>query len=197
VKIKFAEFVTSADDPRQYPPPNRPEIAFAGRSNVGKSSLINTLVERNNLVRTSKEPGRTRRINFYDVNDELYLVDLPGYGYARVSKRERASWGEIIDTYLQVRRNLELLVCIMDLRRGIEADDQRLIEAAPHFGLHPIVVLTKADKLGESERNRRLREIADQYGADPEEFVVFSSTERMGKRELWRRIEEFTGILES
>lgn len=197
MRIDRVEFVTSATEPEQYPWPDRPEVAFAGRSNVGKSSLINTLIDRNSLVRTSKQPGRTRTINFYDLNGEMYLVDLPGYGYARVSKEERYGWGEMIETYLDVRRNLEVLVCIMDLRRGIEEDDEQLIEAAPHFGVQPILVFTKADKLGSSERTQRVRDIADDFGAEPDEFVVFSSEERMGKRQLWRRIENYTGVLDS
>jgi len=197
VRIDRVEFETSATEPDQYPWPDRPEVAFAGRSNVGKSSLINTLVDRKKLVRTSKKPGRTRTINFYDLNGEMYLVDLPGYGFAKVSKEERYGWGEMIDTYLNIRRNLEVLVCIMDLRRGVEEDDRQLIEAAPHFEVQPVLVFTKADKIGSSERNQRIREIADDCGADPDEFVVFSSEQRLGKRELWRRIETFTGVLDS
>lgn len=197
MRIDRVEFETSATEPDQYPWPDRPEVAFAGRSNVGKSSLINTLVDRKKLVRTSKKPGRTRTINFYDLNGEMYLVDLPGYGFAKVSKEERYGWGEMIDTYLNIRRNLEVLVCIMDLRRGVEEDDRQLIEAAPHFEVQPVLVFTKADKIGSSERNQRIREIADDCGADPDEFVVFSSEQRLGKRELWRRIETFTGVLDS
>lgn len=194
MKIKEVDFVTSATEPGEYPPPNLPEVAFGGRSNVGKSSLINTLVGRKDLVRVSKRPGRTRTINFYDVNGELYLVDLPGYGYAKVSKSERFGWGEMIESYLSVRRNLRAIVCIMDLRRGIEPDDTQLIEAAPHFGLHPIMVLTKADKLGTSARKNRVREVADEFGAEPDDFVLFSSEERLGKKELWNRIKTITGI---
>ena len=194
MKIKFAEFVTSADEPRQYPPPHRPEIAFAGRSNVGKSSLINTLVHRHNLVDVSKTPGHTRRINFFNLNDEMYLVDLPGYGYADVPDEESQTWGPMIDTYLQRRSNLAALVCILDVRRGIERDDQQLLEAIPHFGLHPILVFTKVDKLGSQERDRRRRELADELGADPDEIVFFSSQDDTGKKQLWKRISDFTGI---
>jgi GTP-binding protein len=197
LRIDHVEFETSATEPDQYPWPDRPEVAFGGRSNVGKSSLINTLVNRKNLVRTSKEPGRTRTLNFYDLNGELYLVDLPGYGYAKVSKEERYGWGEMIETYLDVRRNLEVVVCVLDLRRGIEEDDQQLIEAAPHFGVQPIPVFTKADKVGSSERQQRLREIASRYGGDPEEFVLLSGEDRRGPRDLWSRIEDYTGIIDS
>ncbi len=194
MKIKYAEFVTSATEPEDYPWPDRPEVAFAGRSNVGKSSLINTLVERNDLVETSKQPGRTRTVNFFDINDEFYLVDLPGYGYARVSKEQKRAWGPMIETYLDRRPTLEALVCVMDLRRGVEANDLQLIEAAPHFGTQPILVFTKADKLGKQKRRGRRREIADQFGVDPDEILLFSSKERIGKRDLWRRIEELIGI---
>lgn len=194
MKIKYAEFVTSATEPDQYPPPDRPEVAFAGRSNVGKSSLMNTLLGRKKLVEVSKKPGRTRTINFFDINGEMYFVDLPGYGYAKVSKAEREAWGPMIDTYLNYRRNLDVLVCIMDIRRGVEEDDMQLIEAAPHFGIQPILVFTKADKLGKQARENRRREIADDFGVEPDEILLFSSHDRIGKRELWRRIETLTGI---
>jgi GTP-binding protein len=194
VKIEYAEFVTSATEPDQYPWPDRPEIAFGGRSNVGKSSLINTLIERQDLVETSKQPGRTRTINFFDVNDEFYVVDLPGYGYAKVSREERKAWGPMIETYLQQRRNLEAIVCVMDVRRGLEADDLQLIEAAPHFGIQAVPVFTKADKLGKQKRQTRRREIADILGVEPDEILLFSSEERIGKRDLWRRLEPLVGI---
>ena len=196
MKIKFAEFVKSATEPRDYAVADKPEVAFAGRSNVGKSSLINTLVNRKNLVRTGKKPGRTQTINFFNVNDELYLVDLPGYGYARVSKSERHAWGPMIETYLDVRHSLAALVCIMDIRRGVEDDDRQLIEAAPHFGVQPILVFTKADKLSKNKRQNRRDEIAREFGGevDPEELLLFSSTERIGKGALWKQIKVLTGI---
>lgn len=196
MKIKYAEFVKSATEPRDYAVADKPEVAFAGRSNVGKSSLINTLVNRKNLVRTGKKPGRTQTINFFNVNDELYLVDLPGYGYARVSKSERHAWGPMIETYLDVRHSLTALVCIMDIRRGVEDDDRQLIEAAPHFGVQPILVFTKADKLSKNKRQERRHEIAGGFGreVDPEELLLFSSTERIGKRALWKQIKVLTGI---
>lgn len=196
MKIKFAEFVKSATEPRDYAAADKPEVAFAGRSNVGKSSLINTLVNRKNLVRTGKKPGRTQTINFFNVNDELYLVDLPGYGYARVSKSERHAWGPMIETYLDIRHSLKALVCIMDIRRGVEDDDLQLIEAAPHFGVQPILVFTKADKLSKNKRKQRRDEIARGFGGevDPEELLLFSSTERIGKRALWKQIKVLTGI---
>jgi GTP-binding protein len=194
VRIDFAEFVTSADDPRQYPSPDRPEVAFAGRSNVGKSSVINTLVHRKNLVEVSKTPGRTQRINFFNLNDEMYLVDLPGYGYADVPEEEKHAWGPMIDTYLQRRSNLVALVCIIDVRRGIERDDQQLLEAAPHFDLHPIVVFNKVDKLGSQERTQKRRHWADELGTAPDELVFFSSEDGTGKKQLWKRISDFTGI---
>jgi len=194
VKIKYAKFVKGATEPEDYPFPDRPEIAFAGRSNVGKSSLINALLERKDLVRTSKQPGRTREINFFDINGEFYFVDLPGYGYAQVSKEQREAWGPMIDTYLDVRRNLEALICIMDVRRGVEEDDRQLIEAAPHFETQPILVFTKADKLGKQERHNRQREIAEEFGVEPDGILLFSSNDRIGKRALWRRIEQLIGI---
>ena len=195
MKISQVEFLKSAEGPLDYPPADRPEIAFAGRSNVGKSSLLNTLVERKKLARVSKQPGRTQLINFFDLNNgEMYLVDLPGYGYASVSKKKKSDWGPMIETYLDRRPNLMGLVCLMDIRRGAEEDDMQLIEAAPHFGIQPILVFTKADKLSKQKRGNRRREIAENFGVSPDEIILFSTKERLGKRALWRRIEQLTGI---
>jgi GTP-binding protein len=188
MKIFSADFVKGATEPHQYPPEDLPEIAFGGKSNVGKSSLINDMVGRKSLVKTSKTPGRTREINFFNVNDELYLVDLPGFGYAKVSKSERESWGPMIENYLQYRRNLVAMVCLVDIRRGVQQQDRQLIQAAPHFGLQPIPVFTKADKLSKQKRGQRRREIADELEIEPDELILYSTEERMGRDELWRRI---------
>lgn len=194
MKVKKAEFVKSARHPEQYPPPIHPEIAFAGRSNVGKSSLINTLLNRKKLVKTSKTPGHTQLINFFNVDDKLSLVDLPGYGFAKVPDDVKDSWGPMIETYLSSRQNLRGLVCIMDVRRGLQEDDLQLIEAAPLFGVQPILVFTKADKLSKQKRKNRQREIADQFGVRPSDIIIFSSLKNIGVRDVWRRIEELTGV---
>jgi GTP-binding protein len=194
MKIHSAEFVTSAQWPEHWPLCEHPEIAFAGRSNVGKSSLINTLCKRKRLVKTSGKPGHTRTINFFEINGDLSLVDLPGYGFARVSKKERDKWGEMIEAYLAHRECLRGVVCIVDIRRGFEEDDMMLIEAAPHFAFQPILVLTKADKLRKNRRKRRLLEIAGELGCPPEELILFSATEGFGCDEIWDRIIQLTGI---
>lgn len=193
-KIHKAEFVKSAVKPRDFPPPDRPEVAFGGRSNVGKSSLINTMVHRKKLVRTSKRPGRTQTINFFNVNDELYAVDLPGYGYADVPDDVKDSWGPMIEGYLANRPNLRAMVVIMDLRRGVEEDDFELIMAMPHVGIQPIMVFTKADKLGKNARYQRRRELAKDIEADPGELILFSSTKGFGRKKLWKRLRYLAGV---
>lgn len=194
MKINSAEFVTSAQWPEQWPLCDYPEIAFAGRSNVGKSSLINTLCHRKRLVKTSGKPGHTRLINFFEINEAVSFVDLPGYGYAKVSKKERDRWGEMIESYLAGRECLRGVVIIIDIRRGFEDDDMMLVEAAPHFAFQPILVLTKADKLGQNKRKRRRHEIAKDLGCDPGDLIPFSSTKGFGRDEVWDRIIQLTGI---
>lgn len=194
MRIKSAEFIKSAREPSQYPPPDRPEVAFAGRSNVGKSSLINTLLNRKKLVKVSRRPGHTQLVNFFDVNGQLYFVDLPGYGFAEVPDDVKDAWGPMIENYLASRANLSALVCIMDLRRGVEEDDLQLIEAAPHFGVQPILVFTKADKLSKQKRRQRQIDIANQFGVHADEIILFSSLKKFGMKEVWRRIQELTGV---
>ncbi len=194
MKVNSATFVKSARYPRDFPVSALPEIAFAGRSNVGKSSLINALCARKNLVKTSGKPGHTRLINFFRINDALSFVDLPGYGYAKVSKSERYGWGEMIEAYLAERQGLYGVVCIVDIRRGFEEDDMMLIEAAPHFDYQPIIVLTKADKLTRNQRYNARHKFAKELGANVEDLVLFSSTEEIGRDELWDRICQLTGL---
>jgi GTP-binding protein len=194
VKIHSAEFLTSGARPEEFPYNEFPEIAFGGRSNVGKSSLINSLLQRKNLVRTSSTPGRTQRINFFVINNAFNFVDLPGYGYAKVPKEMRASWGPMIETYLVSRPKLFAIVCVFDLRRGIEDDDQMLLEAAGTLGIQPIVVFTKADKLKPNRRYNRIREIAQPLGVRPDDFVLFSGTKGWGIDELWKKIRALGGI---
>jgi GTP-binding protein len=194
VKIHSADFLTSGARPEEYPNNDLPEIAFGGRSNVGKSSLINTLVRRKSLVRTSSTPGRTQRINFFVVNEAFNFVDLPGYGYAKVPQDMRAAWGPMVETYLVSRPKLFSIVCVFDLRRGIEADDQMLLEAAGTLGIQPIIVFTKADKLKSNRRYNRIRDIARPLGVRPDDFVLFSSTQGWGAEELWEKIRALGGI---
>ena len=191
MKILSAEFILSATEPLHYPPPLLPEIAFAGRSNIGKSSLINVLLQRRGLARTSNTPGRTQEINFFRVNRRLLLTDLPGYGYARVPEAVRKRWGPMIETYLKQRENLRLVVLILDVRRDPSDEDLRLIEWLLFYGLPFLVVLTKIDKITRSEWERRQRRIGEALGptsAIP--LVSFSARTGAGRDCLWREIEK-------
>jgi len=184
-------FLKSAFRPEHFPPPDRAEVAFAGRSNVGKSSLINRLVERRNLVRTSSRPGRTRSINFYSFEKGLYLADLPGYGYAAVSQKARQSWKALVEAYLKSRFNLKAAVVIIDIRRDPEGGDLDLLSWLKAFQVEAITVLTKIDKVSRERVNQRVHLIADQLtraGFDPP--LAFSAKTGQGKGELWKRIQE-------
>lgn len=190
MKLRNVEFVSSATAPKHYPPADRPELAFAGRSNVGKSSLLNALLNRKKLARTSKTPGRTRLINFFNVNDAMYLVDLPGYGYAKVSKSERKAWGVMLERYVRERENLVAVVVLLDIRRTPTGEDKQLFEALEHFGLECVVVLTKSDKLSKSQRFTRRSKVAKELGMKASRLVVFSSVTGEGRESLWRLLEE-------
>jgi len=195
MKITKAEFIKSGTRPEHYPDLAHPEIAFGGRSNVGKSSLINSLVRRKNLVKVSGTPGRTQTLNFFNVNDQLTFTDLPGYGYARVPLEEKKAWGEMIETYLATRQHLMGIVCIMDIRRGVEEDDWMLIKAAPDLGIQPILVFTKADKLKRNVRKNRCYQIAKDIGMKASDLLIYSANdESIGRDVLWRRICELTGV---
>lgn len=194
MKITKAEFIKSATAPEHFPPADKPEVAFAGRSNVGKSSLINTLLNRKKLVKVSGRPGRTQLVNFFNINDQLYFVDLPGYGFAKVPQEIKDAWGPMIEGYLANRPNLTAMVCIMDLRRGVQEDDLELIHAAPHFGVQPILVFTKADKFNKQKRKQRRIDIANDFGVHKDDIILFSSLDRTGVDQVWRRIEELTGL---
>ena len=185
------EFLTSAFRETQYPPPDRPEVAFAGRSNVGKSSLINALVNRKNLAKTSSTPGRTQSINFFRVGDLMYMVDLPGYGFAKVPLNVRKSWQHMVETYLGKRPNLKAVVTILDIRRDLTPGDTQLLEWLRHFNIPAILVLTKADKVSRQETIRRVRIIEGQVGEMLTQApTVFSSRTRQGRDELWKKIGE-------
>ena len=194
MRVHSAEFVKSATRPEEFPPPDHPEVAFAGRSNVGKSSLINVLVNRKKLVRVSKTPGHTKFLKFFEVGEGLFLVDVAGYGFGDGPDDVKDSWGPMIEGYLANRPNLMAIVVIMDLRRGLEEDDLELIEAAPHFGVQPIMVFTKADKLGKQARRQKQFDIANQFGVHADEIILFSSLEKFGIDEVWDRIETITGL---
>ena len=190
--VKSAEFVTSAVKPDQYPETMLPEVAFAGRSNVGKSSLINTLVNRKRLVKTSSTPGRTQLINFFTVNDAISLVDLPGYGYARVPEAVRRNWGPMIETYLKGRDSLKAVVLILDVRRTPGIEESNFIAWLALYRRPCILVLTKADKLSTSVQHNRRRIIAAALNVDPSELILFSAKSRKGLPQVWTAIESCT-----
>ena len=187
------DFMMGAAKISQLPDPAPCEIAFAGRSNVGKSSLLNALTGRKALARTSGTPGRTQLVNFFEVNGALSLVDLPGYGFAKVPEPVRRKWGKMIEGYFASRGTLRAVVVIMDLRRGVEEDDMQLIEALPHYGIQPILAFTKGDKFKNNARKNRVHEIAKEISARPRDIIVTSATKRTGLDVLWKRIIDLSG----
>jgi GTP-binding protein len=190
-KILEAEFILSAPRPEQFPKGTLPEVAFWGRSNVGKSSLINTLLHRKGLVRTSSRPGCTQTINYFLINQLWYFVDLPGYGYAQVPLPVKAKWLRLIATYLENRSGLRAVVLLLDCRRLPGPDELEIITRLKSWRRQVIVVLTKADKLKKGQRAQQQREIAARLapeGIQTEEFIWFSSTTQEGRRELWDRL---------
>ena len=190
MKVTSAEFIKSATKPSEYPEGNFLEVAVAGKSNVGKSSLINTLLNRKNLAKTSSSPGRTQTINFYRVNGKISLVDLPGYGYARVSLSIRETWKAMVESYLQTRREIRLVVLILDARRGAAPDDLALLDWLDYHGLPCTVVLTKADKLSQIERARQKKTLGQIPLLAGKTFLFFSATTGEGKQEVWNLIHD-------
>ncbi len=185
MEIKQSEFITSAVSPNQYPKDERMEFAFVGRSNVGKSSIINSLTNRKGLAKVSSTPGKTRLINFFLINNTFYLVDLPGYGYAKVSKTERESWGKIIEPYLFKRAQLKRIVLLVDSRHKPSNDDILMYKWIKHYGYEVIVVATKKDKLKKSEIPKSEKLIRDTLELSKDEKIMFfSSLSKEGKEEL-------------
>ncbi len=189
MKIKSAEFVKSAAKPSHYPPAILPEIAFAGRSNVGKSSLINTLLNRKRLVKTSSTPGRTQLINFFDINKTFSFVDLPGYGYAKVPAKIQKTWAPMIEGFLAKRESLKGVVLIMDIRRTPGQGDTTLINWLDYHGIEKILVLTKSDKLKRSKLAQHHDRAAETLCVDKTSLIRFSAKSRAGKAHVWEAIE--------
>jgi len=184
-----ARFVAGAADPSRIPEPAYPEIAFAGRSNVGKSSLLNRLVGQHKLARVSKTPGRTQQINFFVIDDRRTFVDLPGYGFARVPLHVKEQWKALVEDYLTHRPNLRAVVVIVDIRRGVTADDAQLIDFLAVHALPLIVVATKADKLGHNDRSRRVRQLAEELSPRGVCAIVCSAPTGQGVDEVWKAID--------
>lgn len=189
MKILMAEFLGSAVSPAQYPRHPLPEVAFAGRSNVGKSSLINALVQRRGLAKTSATPGKTQVINFFLVNQRFLLVDLPGYGYARVPPEVQARWRPMIETYLQQRQTLQGVVHIVDIRHPPTAQDQQLRAWLLSRGVPVVTVATKADKLTSGQRARQVQVVRQELGLTVDEpLCLFSAHSREGRVPLWQSL---------
>lgn len=177
--------ITSKLPDNQYP-----EIAFAGKSNVGKSSLINALVNRKSYARISATPGKTQTINFYNINEELYLVDLPGYGYAKVSEKEKAQWGKLIERYLHGSSQLKTVFLLIDIRHEPSANDKMMYDWIVEQGYQPIIIATKVDKIKRSQKDRHLKVIRQGLGLMPgTEMIPFSAVSKQGREEIWEFVE--------
>ncbi|HBF6952106.1 TPA: YihA family ribosome biogenesis GTP-binding protein [Clostridioides difficile] len=189
MKIRSSEITMSAVNKSQYPAEGIPEIALAGRSNVGKSSIINTLLNRRNFARTSQTPGKTRTINFYLINNEFYFVDLPGYGYAKIAKSEKEKWGGIMERYLESRQELCSIFLLVDIRHEPTADDKLMYEWIKHFGYNCVVIATKADKISRGQYQKHISIIRKKLQMESSEKVIsVSSLKKTGVEELWEEI---------
>lgn len=167
-----------------------PEIAFAGKSNVGKSSLINALINRKSLARTSSQPGKTQTINFYNINGELYFVDLPGYGYAKVSQQEIEKWGKMIERYLHQSKVLKAVFLLIDIRHDPSANDKTMYEWILSNGFHPIIIATKADKINRSQLQKQIKAVRQGLGADKDTVVIpFSAQTKQGREEIYEVVD--------
>ncbi len=192
MKIEEAKFIISAVSEKQYPKGQQPEIALAGRSNVGKSSFINRMIQRKNLARTSSKPGKTQTLNFYQLNDSFYFVDVPGYGYAQVSKTERAKWGTMMEEYFQQREQLRAVILVTDIRHNPTKDDMQMYEYVKFLDLPLIIIGTKLDKIPRSKRERHIKHAKQHYVLDDyTHFIPFSSETGEGKDQAWGIIESY------
>lgn len=192
MNVTKAELVISAMKPEQYPDGLLPEFALAGRSNVGKSSFINKMINRKNLARTSSKPGKTQTLNFYLINESLYFVDVPGYGFAKVSKKEREAWGKMMETYFTTREQLRAVVLIVDLRHPPTKDDVMMYEFLKHYEIPAIIVATKADKVPKGKWQKHKKVVRETLNiADGDELIVFSAETGQGKEEAWAALERF------
>ncbi len=192
--IRSAKFICSAVTPGQYPPDDLLEVAFAGRSNVGKSSLINKILNRKKLVRTSKTPGRTQLLNFFEINELWRFVDLPGYGYAKVPVEVQKRWRPMVESYLTTRVNLRGMVWLLDIRREVSKEDLQLWDWLQAKQVEVIIVVTKADKLSKNKRNKQAASIAKSLGRKAQELIQFSATSGEGKDEIWQALRQLLGV---
>jgi len=180
--IKNVELEKVIGPTSKLPDNSLPEVAFAGKSNVGKSSLINTLMNRKSLARTSSEPGKTQTINFYNINGEMYFVDLPGYGYAKVSEAEKKRWGKMIEDYLNTSEMLRVVFLLIDIRHKPSANDKQMYEWIEYVGFEPVIIATKSDKIKRSQLEKHIKMIRDELGASEETIIVpFSALNKSGR----------------
>lgn len=188
--IKNLELETVCGITSKLPENELPEIAFAGKSNVGKSSLINALINRKSFARTSATPGKTQTINFYNINKELYLVDLPGYGYAKVSEKEKIQWGKLIERYLHQSKQLKAVFLLIDIRHDPSANDKMMYEWIVDQGYHPIIIATKLDKIKRSQKDKQLKAIRQGLNLVPGTVMIpFSAASKQGRDEIWEYVE--------
>ena len=187
MKIRSAEFILSASSPWQFPPPTLPEIAFAGRSNVGKSTLINSLLNRKKLVKTSSTPGKTQLINFFNINDKFHFVDLPGYGFAKVPENVRKQWQRLIESYLQERESLRNVVLIVDSRHGPTTQDRQLKEWLDYYERPVLIVASKVDKLKRGQIQKNLKIIRQDLALNNTP-LAHSSLEKGRREEIWKNL---------
>ncbi|TFB24950.1 YihA family ribosome biogenesis GTP-binding protein [Filobacillus milosensis] len=192
MKVNQAAIVISAVSKKQYPTEGFPEIALAGRSNVGKSSFINRMIQRKSLARTSSKPGKTQTLNFYKINESFYFVDVPGYGYAKVSKKEREAWGRMMEEYFQERDTLEATVLLIDMRHPPTEDDIIMYDFLKHFDIPVLIVATKMDKVKKAKRDKHIKIIKEALDIEPEDdLVTFSAETGEGKDEAWSKLSRF------
>ena len=190
MKIKNVDLEIVCGITSKLPETDKVEIAFAGKSNVGKSSLINALVNRKALARTSATPGKTQTINFYNINQEMYLVDLPGYGYAKVSESEKEKWGKLIERYLHTSKQLKAVFLLIDIRHDPSANDRMMYEWIVQMGYQPIIIATKLDKLKRSQVQKNVKAIKEGLGVLPGTIIIpFSSETKQGRDEIWNLVE--------
>ena len=189
--IKSAELETVCGITSKLPETDFPEIAFAGKSNVGKSSLINSLMQRKSLARTSSQPGKTQTINYYNVNNEIYFVDLPGYGYAKVSKSEKEKWGKMIEKYLHTSPNLKRVYLLIDIRHEPSANDKLMYDWICSNGFEPVIIATKLDKINRSQKDKQIKILRTGLGLKKDTVVIpFSAQTKQGREEIYENIEE-------
>lgn len=192
MKVVSSDIVISAVRPEQYPETHLPEFALAGRSNVGKSSFINKMLNRKGLARISSKPGKTQTLNFYLINEILHFVDVPGYGYAKVSKSERAAWGRMIETYFTSREQLRAAVLIVDLRHPPTQDDVMMYDFLKHYGIPCIIIATKADKIPRGKWQKHLKVTKETLDLDEnDQIVLFSSETGEGKDKAWSILQSY------